>query len=76
MGHGRLDAVHVGHVQLDHMGVAAGALDLGTQALEAVDARPASTTAAPERASVLANCAPSPLEAPVTRATRPERSML
>ncbi len=38
--------------------------------------RLASTTAAPARASVRANCAPRPLEAPVTKATRPERSML
>ena len=38
--------------------------------------RLASTTAAPARASVLENWAPSPLDAPVTKATRPERSML
>jgi hypothetical protein len=38
--------------------------------------RAASTTAAPAWLSVRANCAPRPLEAPVTKATRPERSML
>jgi hypothetical protein len=66
----------VGHVELDHMGVAALALDAGAQVLQLVDAAEASTTAAPERASVFANWAPRPLEAPVTKATRPERSML
>ena len=36
----------------------------------------ASTTAAPACARVRANCAPSPLDAPVMKATRPERSMV
>ena len=36
--------------------------------------RATSATAAPLSASALANCLPSPLEAPVTSATRPERS--
>jgi hypothetical protein len=38
--------------------------------------RLASTTAAPARDKVLANCAPRPLDAPVTKATRPDKSML
>ena len=38
--------------------------------------RLASTTPAPARASARANWAPSPLEAPVTKATRPDKSML
>ena len=38
--------------------------------------RLASTTAAPACASVRANWAPRPPDAPVTKATRPERSML
>jgi hypothetical protein len=43
---------------------------------DVVTRRLASTTAAPARASVLANWAPRPLDAPVIKATRPERSML
>ena len=35
-----------------------------------------STTPAPAAASERANCAPRPLEAPVTKATRPDKSML
>jgi hypothetical protein len=31
---------------------------------------------APARDKVRANCAPKPLDAPVTNATRPDRSML
>ena len=38
--------------------------------------RLASTTAAPARERVRANCVPSPPDAPVMKATRPERSML
>ena len=38
--------------------------------------RLASTTPAPAAASVRANCAPRPLDAPVTNATRPDKSML
>jgi hypothetical protein len=75
--HGGLDAVDIGHVELDHVGVAALAFDARAQLLELRSTRRlASTTAAPARASVLANWAPRPLEAPVTKATRPERSML
>jgi hypothetical protein len=37
--------------------------------------RAASTTPAPARARVRANCAPRPLEAPVTKATRPDKSI-
>ena len=37
--------------------------------------RAASTTPAPAALKVLANCAPSPLDAPVTKATRPDRSI-
>ena len=37
--------------------------------------RAASTTPAPEAASTRANCAPRPLDAPVTKATRPDRSI-
>ena len=38
--------------------------------------RLARTTAAPARDSARANCAPRPLDAPVTKATRPDKSML
>jgi hypothetical protein len=38
--------------------------------------RLANTTAAPARDKVRANCAPKPLDAPVTKATRPDKSML
>jgi hypothetical protein len=38
--------------------------------------RLAKTTAAPALAKVRANCSPKPLEAPVTKATRPDKSRL
>ena len=44
------------------------------KALSISTRRLANTTAAPAAAKVFANCAPKPLEAPVTKATRPDKS--
>ena len=72
----RLDAVEVGDVQRHDVGIAAFGLDLGAQALQPLDAAAGERDAGACLASTRANCAPRPLDAPVTRATRPERSML
>jgi hypothetical protein len=59
--------VMIGDVQLDHMGVAALAVNGARSSLSFSTRRLASTTAAPAAARVRANCAPRPLDAPVTK---------
>ena len=72
-----LDAVVVGDVERHHVRVAALGLDLGAQALQPLDAAAGEHDAGAGLARASrANCAPRPLDAPVTRATRPDRSML
>jgi hypothetical protein len=66
----------IGHVQLDHMGVAALAFDLRAQLLELFDTAAGQHHACAGTRQGSANCAPRPLDAPVTKATRPDRSML
>ncbi len=67
----------VGDVHLHHVRVAAAGLDLRAQVLQAVHATAGQHHAgARRRPASSANCAPNPLDAPVTRATRPDRSML
>jgi hypothetical protein len=58
------------------MGVSALAFDAGAQLLELFHPAAGEHHGGPARASVRANWAPRPLDAPVTKATRPERSMV
>jgi hypothetical protein len=61
----------IGDVELDNVGVTSGPIS-ARNVFRRSTRRPASATPAPALASVRANCAPRPLEAPVTSATRPE----
>jgi hypothetical protein len=77
MGHRGLDAVEVGHVELDHVGVAALAFDLRAQFLELLDAAAGQHhggAGARQRFRELGAQAAG--GAGDTKATRPERSML
>jgi hypothetical protein len=65
----------VGDVERDDVGFAAFGLDLGAQALQLLDAAPGEGDPRAALAKTRANWAPRPPDAPVTRATRPDKSI-